>query len=68
MNKKWIRITLPNNTKLKEVREWCEENCRYKFRVRQPQRDVGSMSYLWKKPYATFQNEIDAVAFKLGWL
>jgi len=67
MNKKWIRITLPDNLKLKEVRAWCEENCRYKFRVRRPQSDK-EMSYLWKKPYAIFQSEVDAVAFKMRWL
>jgi len=67
MNKKWIRITLSDNLKLKEVRAWCEENCRHKFRVRRPQTD-NLQAYLWKKPYATFQEEIDAVGFKMRWL
>lgn len=69
MNKKWIRLTLSDGLgfRLKEVRAWCEENCRYKFRVRRPQIATGC-SYLWKKPYATFQEEIDAMAFKMRWL
>ena len=67
MNKKWIRLTLSDGLRLKEVRTWCEENCRYKFRVRKPQIATG-YSYLWKKPYATFQEEMDAMAFKMRWL
>ena len=66
MNKKWIRFTLSDNFELKEIRAWCEENCRYKFRVRRPQTATGH-SYLWKKPYASFQSEIDALAFKMRW-
>jgi len=66
MNKKWIRLTLSDRLRLKEVRVWCEENCRYKFRVRQPRRP--RIGILIKKSYAIFEKEIDAMAFKMRWL
>lgn len=66
MNKKWFRIRLTDGLKIKEVRDWCEENCYYSFRVRQPRRP--RIGVLTKKPYAIFQSETDAMAFKMRWM
>ncbi len=67
MNKKWIiRLTLPDSLALKETRDWCKENCYHEFKVRLPQ--AGRSTILHKKPYVAFQNEIDAMAFKMRWL
>ncbi len=63
--KKWIRIILPKDLSVEEAREWCEENCLDRFRVRKPK---SKFEWGWRTPFASFQNEIDAMAFRLRWL
>ena len=56
MNNKWIRFTLPNTFSIDEIRKWCELNCKYKFKIKNPKGDIK----------AIFQDESDALAFKLS--
>lgn len=69
MNKEWFRLILPDGLAVVEAREWCEENCSGRFRVKQPKSKYdGTWTHLYRKASAMFQREDDAAAFKLRWL
>ena len=63
MNKKWFKYILPDTMDLKEIREWCNDNCSGRFSVKPPKKT----RTLNKGYKAKFQKEEDAIAFKLRW-
>ena len=67
MNKKWIKYTLPETLEIDEVRAWCKQNCRSRHSIRVPKRKFTYIGYDGKGQ-AKFQNEQDALLFKLKWL
>ena len=65
MQEKWIRILIPINHNVKELKSWVTENIRGKYHFKPSQFDsIGWYGQLSIK----FEDPADAVAFKLMWL
>ncbi len=60
---KWIKFILDDDFPMLDAIKWCQENCQQRFHIKKKPHTMWSF-----KPKASFQNEIDAMAFKLRWL
>ena len=63
MNEKWVKISLPNDISIKEIRHWCNDNCLGKFNIK----PHGSRIRSNVGRTVLFQDSIDAMTFKLMW-
>lgn len=63
------RYYLPSDLTVEEARIWCEENCRRRWRVRNPGTNSNYLGFSKPyKPFVQFQSIEDAMTFKLQWI